>query len=156
MLPHNSALISCVLRKAWLPAWLKGLMTIAWWFLCDSAICLLVAGVDTLGGREGETLGGPCAAPRGARGARVRTASRNYRTNLAIQVTRCGGQAGRASIAGACSFERPTTTPAPPCIVSECRGAPTCGAVCHIYLPFPTTTRTREGERHLGRLKGTL
>ena len=24
------------------------------WFLCDSAICLLVAGVDTLGGREGE------------------------------------------------------------------------------------------------------
>ena len=39
---------------------------------------------------------------------------------------------------------RPTTTPAPPCIVSECRGAPTCGAVCHIYLPFPTTTRTRE------------
>ena len=24
------------------------------WFLCDSATCLLVAGVDTLGGREGE------------------------------------------------------------------------------------------------------
>ena len=43
------------------------------------------------------------------------------------------------------SLERPTTTPAPPLSVSECRGAPTCGAVCHIYLPFPTTTRTREG-----------
>ena len=25
------------------------------------------------------------------------------------------------------------------------QGAPTYGAVCHIYLPFPTTTRTREG-----------
>ena len=45
---------------------------------------------------------------------------------------------------GAGLFERPTTTPAPPCVVSECRGAPTYGAVCHIYLPFPTTTRTRE------------
>ena len=29
MLPHNSALISCVPGKAWLPAWLKSLMTIA-------------------------------------------------------------------------------------------------------------------------------
>ena len=29
VLPHNSALVSCVLGKAWLPAWLKGLMTIA-------------------------------------------------------------------------------------------------------------------------------
>ena len=24
------------------------------------------------------------------------------------------------------------------------QGAPTYGAVCHTYLPFPTTTRTRE------------
>ena len=29
VLPHNSALISCVPGKAWLPAWLKSLMTIA-------------------------------------------------------------------------------------------------------------------------------
>ena len=29
VLPHNSALISCVLGKAWLPARLKGFMTIA-------------------------------------------------------------------------------------------------------------------------------
>ena len=43
-----------------------------------------------------------------------------------------------------CEKIQVTTTPAPPGIVSECRGAPTCGAVCRIYLPFPTTTRTRE------------
>ena len=34
------------------------------------------------GRQGGGTLGGPCAARRGARGARVRTASRNYRTNV--------------------------------------------------------------------------
>ena len=35
------------------------------------------------GRQGGGTLGGPCAPRREARGARVRTASRNYRTNVA-------------------------------------------------------------------------
>ena len=87
VLPDNSALISCVLGKAWLPAWLKGLMTIAWWFLCDSAICLLVAGVDTLGGREGVTLGGPCAARRAVAPAQSTRSARYEKTYRAPQRT---------------------------------------------------------------------
>ena len=43
------------------------------WFLCDSAISLLVAGVDTLGGREGE----PWRAVR--RSARSARRTRSYR-----------------------------------------------------------------------------
>ena len=43
------------------------------WFLCDSAISLLVAGVDTLGGREGE----PWRAVR--RSARSARRARSYR-----------------------------------------------------------------------------
>ena len=38
-----------------------------------SATCLLVAGVDMLGGQGGGTLGGPRATWRVAHGARVRT-----------------------------------------------------------------------------------
>ena len=44
------------------------------WFLCDSATCLLVAGVDTLGGREGEN---PRRAVR--RSARSARRARSYR-----------------------------------------------------------------------------
>ena len=43
------------------------------WFLCDSATSLLVAGVDTLGGREGE----PWRAVR--RSARSARRARSYR-----------------------------------------------------------------------------